>query len=335
MEYKKPTKRKIEHEKETAKYGKSEEDLLPENSKKKKQCHFENPLHLGFCNLNEISYYDCLKLKFDPDKRFSIDFIKSVNIAVNKTLVEVRPLKLNENLFQNKVSDIIALIENARFVLTNSNRKTKYDIIIKEKLNDKLNVIDDFIPQTIETGNLLQSKIKEFRNFIIRFPTKFSDAFDESKINDPDIILMRNIDVRVKILFLETLNKNSKKRQIKQRSSTMNRIQIDWPLFDTEVNMSREDIAENVIKREFEKFGEIKSVFICPMEKNRAIVEYFNVDSVRKALSENESKNTRYTVKEFLVSSYYSPTLMLTMENKINDLSKKIENVNSSLLNKQ
>ncbi|UZE89773.1 bJDP [Parapoynx stagnalis nucleopolyhedrovirus] len=327
----KSSKRKIVSQKnddeESAKLNRSERE-----AKKRKKCHFKTTLHLGFCKLNEISYYECLKLNFN--NKFSKEFTNKINEAANNIILEVRNKTLKDTLHNNKVSDIVAVIESARSTLTNANVKIKYDTIVDIKGKQNLNIMDENILQVNKLADPLRIAIKELSDFVRNFPTVFITNYDENLIDNPDIILKRNILVRNKILLTEELKRNAVNRQVRQRSSTMNRVQVDFTMFASEVNMSKEQIENQIIKPEFEKFGIIKSILICPMDKNRAIVEYVNSESVRRAIKESaENKDSRFNVKEFLTSDYFSPTLIRTMENKLNDLSNKLEQLRNSLLN--
>jgi curved DNA-binding protein CbpA len=334
MEYEssqsKPVKRKMEREHEITKHGKLEETY----AKRKKGCNVNEDHHLGFCNLYEISYYDCLKLTFKPEKPespISEVFVKLVNIAVNRIILEVRHFDLNEELRYNKVTDIVALIEESRLILTNPKKKRIYDQFLKFKLTHELAIIDSHFDGFTQLVAVFKSRKDEIQKLLQTFFTTIPSAFDLSQIDDPEIILLRNITERSKQLLKGNIKRNAKKREIKHRSTILNRIQIDWKLFASEVDLSREEIA-NVIKTDFEKYGEIKFIFICPVEKNKVVVEYTSSDSVQKAIKGNASQQNRYTVTEFLVTRYYSTTLLKTMNNKVKELSKKLQNINKSLL---
>jgi RNA recognition motif. (a.k.a. RRM, RBD, or RNP domain) len=325
----KSSKRKIAHQEEAepAKLSKSE-------VKRRKKCHFKNALHLGFCKLDEINYYECLKLEFGDT--FSKDFIIKVNEATNNIILEVRNKNLKEVLHNNKVSNIVKLIESSRSTLTDNNTKQKYDTIIKAKLktSDILNEMDKKILQVNKMADAFHSSITDLKELIAKFnsPSPSMYYYSENLIDGSNIILKGNIFVRNKILLTEEIKRNSIITQRTKRLSTMNRVQIDFKLSDDEKPMSREYIENKVIKPAFEKFGAIKSILICPLKKDRAIVEYVTSDSVQRAIDiTKQDLQNRFTVKEFLTSDYFSPTLITTMEIKVNKLANELKQLQNSL----
>lgn len=110
----------------------------------------------------------------------------------------------------------------------------------------------------------------------------------------------------------------------------MNRIQIDWKtLSEDEQKMTRQEIAEKIVKPCFEQFGTILHIYVCPLKHNRIIVEYANSESVQKAMTVND--DTRFTVTEFSVVQYYNVAKTEMVNQRIDIISKDIEDLRNAL----
>ncbi|AKN81060.1 hypothetical protein [Lonomia obliqua multiple nucleopolyhedrovirus] len=312
--------------------GSNEGERLAKQIKETQQCYDDNYfLRLGVCDLDEISYYNCLRIPFEPKQILNEDYILTINRLVNDAIVQVRPYQLTDVIQKNKVLDILTLIDSARTVLYRQVKKEKYDEIILFKNQNQLNLYDDLILELANIGDLFKRQLFILQNDINNFLTEFKSDVQMYDIDDSSLVLKQFVLIRVKILFTNLMRDKTKLLKIK-RSTTLNRLQVDWPiLLPEEETMTREEIA-NVIKRDFEQFGEIKFVYVCPINKTRAIIEFATSESVNAALSVNNDNSNRYKAQEFIIANYYSPTLFQTMRNKIENINQQIDILKNNII---
>nr|WRK23849.1 hypothetical protein [Bombyx mori nucleopolyhedrovirus] len=290
--------------------------------------HAKNESFLGFCNLEEIDYYQCLKMQYVLDQKFDNDFILTVYRMANVVAKQVRPYNsIDEKHHYNTVRNVLILIKNARLVLSNSVKKQYYDDVLNLKKNTDLESYDPLITVFLQIGESINEEIQKLRKALVNF---FTNKPDKSDINNPDVVSYQFIFDRVQKLYNREIKQKTKTIIVK-RPTTMNRIQIDWkPHSEDEQKMTKQEIAENIVKPCFEQFGTILHIYVCPLNHNRIIVEYANSESVQKAMTVNDD-DARFTVTEFSVVQYYNVAKTEMVNQRIDIISKNIEDLKNSL----
>lgn len=295
------------------------------------KCHSDIDDFLGYCKLDEISYYECLKIKFKTDQKIDTQFILKIYKNINLIIKQIRSYNtIEEKHYFNTVQDILLLIECARYTLTNIKLKKKYDNIIEKKNITKSNTFDHLLENLLTIKNQFEQEFNKLQENIINFTlTQININF--SQIYNIQIISQQFIPK----LINEILEQKIKQKTIKiiKRPTTMNRLQINWPIpLPGEENMTEEEIKEYIIKPNFLKFGEIKFIYVCPVDKTCTIIEYVNSESVQKAINEiNNDRTNRFTVREYSVAHYFNRTLFNTIETKILYLQEDISRLKNNL----
>lgn len=137
--------------------------------------HAKNESFLGFCNLEEIDYYQCLKMQYVPDQKFDNDFILTVYRMANVVTKQVRPYNsIDEKHHYNTVRNVLILIKNARLVLSNSVKKQYYDDVLNLK-KYRLGIV-----RSIDYSLFTNWRIYKWRN------TKTQKSFGQFFTNKPD-----------------------------------------------------------------------------------------------------------------------------------------------------
>ncbi|AGA16202.1 hypothetical protein [Thysanoplusia orichalcea nucleopolyhedrovirus] len=291
------------------------------------QCHDKNESFLGFCDLQEIDYYQCLKIKYSPNQKFSINFVLTVYRMANVVAKQVRPYNsLDENHHFNTVRNVLILIKNARDVLSNKTKKKLYDDVLILKKEIDLESYDPLIEVILQIGEIIIRQIQKLRTSMADF---FTNKPDMANINNPSIISNQFIFARLQNLYNSAIQQKTKTILVK-RPTTMNRIQIDWKtLSENEQKMTRQEIAEKIVKPCFEQFGTILHIYVCPLKHNRIIIEYANSESVQKAMAVN--KDTRFTATEFSIVQYYDMAKTELVNQRIETANKNIKELRKTL----
>ncbi|AVA31183.1 djbp [Oxyplax ochracea nucleopolyhedrovirus] len=275
-------------------------------------CNTSDENFLGKCNLKQIDYYESLNLDFKNCKNFTNNFVLKINKKVNEVVKQIRKYSnVNEIHINNPVYEVLTLIKNARYTLSNELTKNKYDKILEKKYEFKKKMFASYQMDDI---------------FIIQDKLQNTLVFVTDKLNT---FVVQNFFPNIHN-FLEEYIEQESKTFIVTRPTSMNRIQVEWTLFENEKTMTRSEIGD-MIKSYFSKFGNIVLVYVCPLIKNKVIIEYDTLEAVKEALKINNDPLVRYKVKEFLLIKYYNSNLLKNIEEKINTLNKNI----TSLLDNQ
>lgn len=172
----------------------------------------------------------------------------------------------------------------------------------------------------------MHNEIKKITNKTINF---FINTPDKLEIKNPNIVSNQFIYTKIQELFNKTITEKTKTILVK-RPTTMNRIQIDWKTpTENEQKLTRQEIADKIVKPCFEQFGKILHLYVCPLNHNRIIIEYANSNSVQNAMVVNEKP--RFAVKEFSVVQYYNMTKTEMVNQRYNTINKHIEQLKRSL----
>ncbi|ANF29737.1 djbp [Catopsilia pomona nucleopolyhedrovirus] len=305
---------------------------VPKEKNRDELCYDDdNAESLGYCRLDEISYYQSLKLKFNPNQTTTKNFILKVNSAANAIVEQVRQYNsVDDKHYFNTVRDVLVLIENARVTLTDANKKARYDNVLKIKNATELHSCNRIVESLFYISGQLGAEIKQLQLSIGNFLAVRTDI-DFSEMYNPRIVSHQFIPRLAESMYEQMIAENTKK--IVKRPTTMNRLQIDWPLpLPEEESMTREQIAEQIIRPNFSKYGEIKFIYVCPMNKTRAIVEYATFESVQNAMDAIKNDGSiRFSVKEFLISHYYNNSLFETINEKINNIQQNLNELKNNM----
>ncbi|AFY62900.1 hypothetical protein [Philosamia cynthia ricini nucleopolyhedrovirus virus] len=105
---------------------------------------------LGFCQLEEIDYYEALKLSFNDQTTSDTDFALDVFRKANVVAKQVRKYrKLTDMHYDNSVRDVLMLIDRARAVLADPARRRRYDAVVAHK-NANVQIIFDRLLSRLE-----------------------------------------------------------------------------------------------------------------------------------------------------------------------------------------
>ncbi|ABL75988.1 Mv-ORF36 peptide [Maruca vitrata nucleopolyhedrovirus] len=302
-------------------------DETVKRTRQTQQCSARNESFLGFCNLEEIDYYQCLKMQYVPDRKFDVNFILTVYRMANVVTKQVRPYNsVDEKHHYNTVRNVLILIKNARLVLTDSVKKQYYDDVLKLKKSSDLESYNPLTTVFLQVAESFNTLIQKLRKIFVDF---YTNKPDKSDINNPNIVSYQFIFIRVQKLYNRAIKQKTKTITVK-RPTTMNRIQIDWKsLSEEEQKMTRQEITEKIVKPCFEQFGTILHVYVCPLKHNRIIVEYANSESVQNAMVVNEG--TRFTITEFSVVRYYNMVKTEMANRRIDIINKDISILRNAL----
>ena len=270
--------------------------------------------NLRLSNLNIISYYDIINMKFDKNQIVDEKFILKVFRNVNQSIIPVK--KNNKPIMgENLLSEILYVVERARIVLTNQTKKKKYDEILNYKNKIGVKFCDTAVKELAD----IRAQIENVGQ------TLYKSIGDDSVVSKPSAVH------RIRMAVKKILEEESKKPVKVKRPLSANRIQINTTLKPEEMNMTRDEI-EQVYRIDFQNYGQINLIYVCPALKERAIIEFCTLEAITEAL---KRPPLRYTVKEFTIANFYSPVLFNTIDDKINYLNNKIEELKNYLIKPQ
>ncbi|AAK85610.1 hypothetical protein [Epiphyas postvittana nucleopolyhedrovirus] len=285
--------------------------------KHNKLCDSIHDDFLGFCNLDEIDYYEALKLEFNPnqvvDEQFVLDVIRLTNV-VTKQVRKYR--NLNEQHHNNYVYNVLIMINHARSVLTDQSKKERYDKIVVEKNTNVMKLCDNYIMQLKQVGQELteakQKFVQELKSFNLpQFRKMLNESLDER--------LQKWLSSQMVTI---------------ERPTTMNRVLVKWVLFEEEVNYNKQQV-EQMLRNYFEQFGNIVNVYVCDLETGRAIVEFATLIAQRKAIEQSRLPNVRFTVTEYMLTEFYNSQMRAKLRDKMNSIGSQLNDLQQQLADAQ
>lgn len=277
-------------------------------TKRNQLCNSTNTDFLGFCNLPEIDYYEALKLNFEQDsQQYDSDFALLVARKANVVTNQVRKYpNLTDLHHHNMVQNVLILIEHARSVLMDENKKKRYDVVVARKHQDILKIFDCLVDRLFQIENGLSSNLKEF--------------VDELAVLRP------NFD-QVLIITNALENWLAEQPITKLRPTSMNRILIKSTVKDD--HFTKESIREN-----FKLYGEIVNVYVCDVDTKTAIVEYRTQDAQIKAIKQNEN-SAHFIVTEYMLKKFFDSQLRNKLDSEMVKIKGWLNTIGNELANIQ
>nr|UIX56226.1 Baculovirus J domain protein [Hyphantria cunea nucleopolyhedrovirus]UIX56371.1 Baculovirus J domain protein [Hyphantria cunea nucleopolyhedrovirus] len=290
-----------------------EDEDITKRVKPNKLCTPKLSNFLGYCSLEEISYYETLKLDFETANtmsdttKFALLVARKANVVTNQ--VRKYP-SVTDMHYYNVVSEVLILIQHARSVLMDENKKRRYDYITSQKNTNVLKIYDTFIDNFQQIKNDLANAIKEFETDV--------SALSSSAIFATFTEALENWLAAQPVLTL--------------RPTSMNRVLITWVPFLEEQNFDKAQTKQLIINN-FSGYGEIVDVYVCDIDTNTAIVEYKTQEAQRKAIKENKSHQKRFTVTEYLLKNFYNSQLQAKLRDQIINMENRLSNFYQQLTN--
>jgi hypothetical protein len=281
--------------------------------KQNKTCNLSDDEFLGFCRLDEINYYEALKLNFDPKTPFNENFVLLVIRMANVVTKQIRKYRnLTDIHHQNLVHNVLIMIEHARTVLTHKNKKDIYDKILTSKITNVIKICDTYMKRLQQVNKeLTEAKV----NLINQIKTFESPSSKMALVSTVKEQLQK---------WLQS------KPVVKKRSTTMNRILVKWALFPNQLNYNKHHI-EQELREYFEQFGTIVNVYVCDIETSSAIIEYTTINAQQKAIKESKSRDVHYNVTEYILTDFYNSQLRAKLRDKFNSMNSQLDNLESDL----
>ncbi|ALR71644.1 hypothetical protein AGNV_110 [Anticarsia gemmatalis multiple nucleopolyhedrovirus] len=296
-----------------AKRRATEESEFSARLKQNKTCNLSDEEFLGYCRLEEIDYYETLKLNFESAPSFDENFVLLVIRMANVVTKQIRKYRnLTDTHHNNLVHNVLIIIEHARNVLTHQNKKERYDKIVAAKNTNVLKLCETYMKRLKQTDKELSEAKNNFVNQLKAFnlplaKTKLSSAVSEQL---------------QKWLQLQPV--------VAKRPTTMNRILVKWNLFPNQLNYNKHEI-EQELRNYFKNYGSIVNVYVCDIETSSAIIEYATMKAQRRAIKENESSKIHYTVTEYMLTEFYNSQLRAKLRDKLNSIELQLNDLQLNL----
>ncbi|AUR45122.1 baculovirus j domain protein [Spilosoma obliqua nucleopolyhedrosis virus] len=290
-------------------------DFVKRVKQQNRLCSFKVSNFLGYCSLEEINYYETLKLDFETkstmldNTKFALLVARMANVVTNQ--VRKYP-SVTDMHFNNAVRDVLILIQHARSVLMDENKKRRYNNIAFHK-NEMLQNCDAFI------------------NNFIQLKTNLTNAIEVFEI---DLSALSNsLNIAVSATLTEGLeNWLAAQPVLTLRPTSMNRILITWVSLLDEQNFNKTQTKQLIIDN-FIGYGEIVDVYVCDIDTNTAIVEYKTQQGQRKAIEDNKSHQKRFTVTEYILKNFYNSQLHAKLRDQIINIESRLNNFYQQLPN--
>ncbi|QBC76078.1 DNA-J domain protein [Neophasia sp. alphabaculovirus] len=291
----------------------TEESEFSARLKQNKTCNLSDDEFLGYCRLEEIDYYDALKLNSESETPFDEKFVLLVIRMANVVTKQIRKYRnLTDTHHNNLVHNVLIMIEHARNVLTHQNKKTRYDEIVAAKNTNVLKICDTYMRRLEQTD---QELTEAKNNFVIQLKTynlPLAKAGLSSAVSEQ----------LQKWLQLQPI--------VAKRPTTMNRILVKWVLFPNQLDYNKHQI-EQELRNYFKKFGTIVNVYVCDIETSSAIIEFATMEAQRKAIKESQSPDIHYIVTEYMLTEFYNSQLRAKLRDKINSIESQLNDLQLNL----
>ncbi|AGR56988.1 DnaJ domain protein [Choristoneura occidentalis alphabaculovirus] len=294
----------------------AEPEIEVGNRVKQNRCSLQNNDFLGLCSLQEIDYYCALKLNFEQGQEAvqnDADFALLVARQTNVVVKQVRKYsKLTDVHHNNKVHNVLILLQHARTVLMDKNKKRRYDSIIFHKNAKVLKICDTLMNQLNKINADLLTALTIFKNSMALFD-------------------ISNVITRTLSEALE--NWLAAQPVVMERPSSTNRVLITWIPHLGEKTFDKQQ-KKDLILNNFLIYGEIKNVYVCDIDenKNTAIVEYKTQEAQGQAIEQSRSRDVRFTVTEYMLTKFYNSSLRAELLKDMDNLNKRLSDTQQQLM---
>ncbi|AWD33619.1 hypothetical prorein [Antheraea proylei nucleopolyhedrovirus] len=269
---------------------------------------------LGHYQLEEIDYYEALKLSFNYDQTTSnADFALDVFRKANVVAKQVRKYrKLTDMHYNNSVRDVLMLIDRARAVLADPARRRRYNAIVAHKNTNVQIIFDRLMLRLEQVKKELEAATQDYAALAAAAAAKPPLAAAAAQR------LARWL--------------TAQPVQPPKRSSTLNRVLVRWTPFAQEETRGKSDI-ERMVREQFAQFGTIVRVYVCDSRTDSAIVEYSTAEEQRRAINESAAPSVRFTVTEYMLTEFYNSQLKSNLQARIVNVSDKIDELYRTFTN--
>ena len=291
----------------------TEESEFSARLKQNKTCNLSDDEFLGYCRLEEIDYYEALKLNFEPESPLDEKFVLLVIRMANVVTKQIRKYRYLIDIHHNNlVHNVLIIIEHARNVLTHQNKKSRYDKIVAAKNTNVLKICDTYMRRLEQTDKELTEAKINFVNQLKTLNLPLAKAGLSSAVSEQ----------LQKWLQLQPV--------VSKRPTTMNRILVKWTLFPNQLNYNKHQI-EQELRDYFKKFGTIVNVYVCDIETSSAIIEYATLEAQIKAIKESQSTEVHYSVTEYMLTEFYNSQLRAKLRDKVMSIESRLHELQHNL----